>query len=297
MGAKGEDLAHLHPAVRDIALQSSPDRIRYVKTAKWILYPRAQVALNRLAGLIDYPTCARMPCLLIYGDSGIGKTMITEKFIRDHPAAFDASEGIEHRPVVAMQMPPAPDEKRFYMKLLAAVGAPTNETMPLPRLESIALRVVRALRPRMIIIDEVHNLLAGSAREQRRALNLLKFLANELLVSIIACGTSEALHAMQSDLQIASRFEPFELPRWTESKEFLAFLAAYTKAIPLRSPSNFTNKAAVGLLLGRSMGITGYLALILQRAAEAAIVAGKETVSLALLDDVSRDLRLTEIAA
>ncbi len=51
------------------------------------------------------------------------------------------------------------------------------------------------------IIDEVHHLLAGSHRDQRRALNLLKFLTNELKIVIVAVGTSDAFHALQTDFR------------------------------------------------------------------------------------------------
>ena len=38
-------------------------------------------------------------------------------------------------------------------------------------------------------------------------------LGNDLRMPVVALGTSEALYAMQADPQIASRFEPFALPR------------------------------------------------------------------------------------
>jgi ATP-dependent Clp protease ATP-binding subunit ClpA len=71
--------------------------------------------------------------------------------------------------------------------------------------------------PRILLIDEIHNLLSCSARDQRAALNAIKYLANKLRVSIVAAGTYGALHVMPADSQIASRFEQDELPVWTES--------------------------------------------------------------------------------
>ena len=37
----------------------------------------------------------------------------------------------------------------------------------------------------MIVVDEVHYLLAGSAHEQRASLNVLKFLSNQLKCAIV----------------------------------------------------------------------------------------------------------------
>jgi hypothetical protein len=120
-------------------------------------------------------------------------------------------------------------------------------------------------------VDEVHHLLSGSAREQRRSLNLLKFIANELRVCVVAIGTGEARIAIQTDLQVASRFEPCHLPRWTSTEEFRGFLAALLKGLPLHAPSDITGREAVHLLLMRSGGITGRITLIVARAAEMAI--------------------------
>ena len=41
-----------------------------------------------------------MPCMLLYGDSGRGKSMILEKMERQHPNSYDQRRGITKRPVV-----------------------------------------------------------------------------------------------------------------------------------------------------------------------------------------------------
>jgi Bacterial TniB protein len=46
--------------------------------------------------------------------------------------------------------------------------------------------------PRMLVVDEVHHLLGGTYREQRASLNLLKFLANDLQISMVQVGTRDA---------------------------------------------------------------------------------------------------------
>ena len=58
-------------------------------------------------------------------------------------------------------------------------------------------------------------------------MNQLKFLSNELRMPVVALGTSVALYAMQADPQIASRFEPFALPRWHESAALREFVVSF----------------------------------------------------------------------
>jgi hypothetical protein len=48
--------------------------------------------------------------MVLHGDSNIGKTLITAKFLREHPPVFDEQRGVEQRQVVAMQMPATPDQ-------------------------------------------------------------------------------------------------------------------------------------------------------------------------------------------
>lgn len=85
-----EDFGHLFLATRPIAALSAEERIHRIRADRWINYPRAQHALEKLEELIAFPQRARMPNLLIVGASGMGKTMIVEKFSRDHAAHFDA---------------------------------------------------------------------------------------------------------------------------------------------------------------------------------------------------------------
>ena len=288
-----EPMPHLTRAARDQLTLSDADRITAIYGARFVPHPNAKRVLERLNFLVGYPKCSRMQCLLLYGDSGMGKTMVVEKFLREHPPTFDTASGVARIPVVSVQMPPAPDEKRVYTQLMSAIGAPSMANERLHVLEERALRLLRKLEPKVIVIDEVHHLLSGSAREQRRSLNLLKFIANDLRVCMVAIGTADARIAIQTDLQVASRFEPCHLPRWSSTDEVRGFLAAFLKGLPLHEPSDITSREAVHLLLMRTGGITGRIALILARAAEMAIRKGTETVNAQWLELASRDLDLS----
>jgi hypothetical protein len=117
------------------------------------------------------------------------------------------------------------------------------------------MRVLRRVEPKMLIIDEAHDLLAGSYRDQRCALNLLKGLANDLRIPVIAVGTEDARHAIQTDPQVASRFDPLHLARWKESDAFRNFVAAFGKLPPLRKATlTHTDVCAVcGLCLDEDL--------------------------------------------
>ena len=119
-------LAHLSPAARPQALLPDDDRIRGIQRDRWVDYPRAAEARQRLERLLGTPERERMPCMVIHGESNIGKTLIVRKFQREHPTTFDDARGVERRQIVAMQMPATPEQHRFYSALLFELGAPHN---------------------------------------------------------------------------------------------------------------------------------------------------------------------------
>lgn len=133
-----------------------------------------------------------MPCLLIYGRSGVGKSMAIAKFLHSQPAVFDSGRGSTVMPVVAFQMPKEPIEEDFYEQMLGAVGISFKETMTKREASRLAMRMLRELGAKVLIIDEMNNLLAGTSRQQRLILNLIRFVTNELSMPIVCAGTPEA---------------------------------------------------------------------------------------------------------
>ncbi len=178
--------AHLTPLAAALLYEPPDRRIRAILGERWVLYPRAKQALGVLNRLVTLPRTTRMPSVAIYGDSGMGKTMLMERFCSDHPARFDPEAGVERTPVLALQMAGKPGERRLYVQLLAALGLPPpGSRASVVDLEQSALRLMRAIGVQVLVIDEVHNILAGSQREQRVVLNTLRYLSNELKLSLV----------------------------------------------------------------------------------------------------------------
>ena len=73
--------SHLTAAAAELLSESNANRIRAILGERWVHYPRAGHALQILNRLLEHPRTTRMPSIAIYGDSGMGKTMIMEKGI------------------------------------------------------------------------------------------------------------------------------------------------------------------------------------------------------------------------
>ena len=100
------------------------------------------------------------------------------------------------------------------------------------------IAILHDLGLHMIMIDEVHNLLAGTHREQRLFLNVLRYLSNELEVSLVCFRVSEAVDAIRGDVQLARRLDEHHLPNWRDDSEFSNMIQTLIAAMPLEKKSN-----------------------------------------------------------
>lgn len=271
------DLSHLHSTVRGSARLPAGERVELIRADRWIGYPKAVETVARLEALLGWPDKQRMPNLLLVGPTNNGKSMIVEKFRRGHPPVTEPDR--EHIAVVCVQMPSEPSVLRFYIALLAALGAPLQPRWRLAEVEQMSLSLLRSTGVRMLVIDELHNVLAGAGGSRREFLNLLRFLGNELHIPIVGVGTREAYLAIRSDDQLENRFEPVVLPLWTVSADTVSLLASFAAALPLQHPSSIATDDMAQYLLARCEGTIGELAHLLTAAAIAAVESGEESIN------------------
>jgi hypothetical protein len=230
-----------------------------------------------------------MQNMLIIGPTNNGKSMIIEKFYRQHLPKLSEDGSKEIVPVVVVQMPSEPSIARFYTMLLYAMNTPIAPKLRVSDLESLALRIMKTIGIRMLIIDELHNMLAGGPAVRREFLNLIRFLGNVLRISIVGVGTEDAYRAIRSDDQLENRFKPFILPRWRDNDELMSLLASFSSSFPLHRISDLHNKEMARYILARTEGTIGEISLLLIYAAIAAIESGEEAINSKTLSIVDYD--------
>ncbi|QNH62782.1 TniB family NTP-binding protein [Hymenobacter sediminicola] len=279
-------MEHLIEGLYAVALGDTPSRIHFIQSNRWIKYPAAERILERLEELLVHPKIARMPNLLLVGETNNGKTLLLKKFCQQHkPYATPGDEKMV-RPVITVEAPPKPDEKQFYRRLLDQLNAPYRLADRMDRMERQVFHVMQHLNARMLIIDEIQNLLAGSSTSQRVFLNVLKGMANELQIIIVAAGTMEARNAMSADPQMANRFVQKFLPKWHYAEDYLRLLASFERLLPLRKASGLSEPAIAERIYAMSEGTIGEISAVITAAAVAAIRSGKEHIDRKLLDQI-----------
>jgi hypothetical protein len=276
-------LTHLHPEIRALAVLPAAERLARLPSERWIGYSRAHQALAQMEALFaGEPNKVRPKNLLIVGPTNNGKTMIAEKFRRIHPRC--SADDHEIIPVLMVQMPPEATVPRLYSALLTVLGSPVGLHSRNDIREALVLRLLRDVGLRLLIIDELHNMLGASARRQRELLNWLRFLGNELRIPIVCLGLRDAWLALRSDDQLENRFHPFLLPLWEDGEEFARLLASFETMLPLREPSHLAEEPLRPLILRRSEGPIGEIAALLVRAATAALLNGDERIDPATIE-------------
>jgi hypothetical protein len=266
--------------------KSDSERINFILKDNWVGYPQAKKILKDMEELLEIPKIDRMPNMLLVGETNNGKSAILKKFLDMYPPYVDEEKGTAHRPVFLIQAQPSPDESRFYGQILHEAFYPHGK---LERAETKQLKVIKALSDlhvKVLVIDEFHHVLTGTANKQRIFLNVIKYLANELKISIIAAGIKEAYYVLSTDSQLMNRFKPKILPKWELNEDYYRLLATFEYRMPLKKKSNILEGNLPTKILVMSEGTIGEISNIIKLACKEAILRGEEKITHNILEKI-----------
>jgi hypothetical protein len=271
---------HLSETARALIDKTDEQRISAIREGSWLGYKDAKRILARMDDLLSYPRITRMPNMLLVAPSFNGKTSILERFLSLHAPDMDPAGEITICPVVMVEAPPKPDISDFYTRILDILMAPYKPTASVSEKYSQIKHLFRKMDVRMLIIDEIHHLIAGSLNRQQEFRNALKSLGNETKVVIVAAGIEDAYNAFNTDPQMSSRFTPEELPTWKANNEFGSLLATLELRTPLRRPSNLKDPGVMLSIHNRSEGTLGDMCDLVKELAVDAIRSKAECITL-----------------
>lgn len=279
-------IKHLTTKTAALIEGSNEQRISYIQAFKWIPYLRAESILGKMQDLLCFPKSDRMPNILLVGDTNNGKTAILKRFASKNGPYPQQSDGTLKWPVLYIQAPPEPDEKRFYNNILDTVVSPYKVNDRADRKLNQVIGVIRNLEVKVLVIDEIQHILAGNQTRQKHFLNVIKYLSNELMIPFIGAGVRTAMNAIQNEEQLSNRFEPVKLQRWTMGEEYLRLLASFEQILPLKKPSDLVEEGIAYKILSKSEGTIGEIAKVVRLAAIMAIQNKSERITPALLERV-----------
>lgn len=276
---------HLFPNYREQAELPDQARIDWLRRDRWISLPQAEAALDRLEELLTYPPRGRMPCLLLFGSTGMGKSEILNRFAERHAGTYDTRSGLTNMAVITVQMPPQPTEEEFYTELMLALNFGEVERFGLRSLRALARRTLSEFGTKVLVLDEIDKMLAGTGRQQRVFLNTIRFLTNDLSIPIVCAGTEDARIALLTDPNLADRFGAFQLVSWRNDHALRQLMISFAGLLPLRRPSQLDTPEVRQKVIALTQGVTGRIFRLIEAVAIAAIRNGREMIDAASFDD------------
>lgn len=275
---------------KELLAESTEHRIAHIKKSVFLPYPRAEALLQEMTELLDLPNSDRPPNLLVVARSNNGKTHILKEFMRRHPPDERPSGDVTFAPVVYVQAPPKPDNRLFMDSALRVFNIEPRRSATDTQKLQLLLDQLEACKTRVLLIDEIHSILAGAIHQREAVLNTLKYLSNESGVSIVAAGTVIARDALMAASELKSRFPLRYLTRWSVNMEFRQFLARLETTLPLREESQLSVPAMAKAIFGISDESIGGAVRVVRDAAVRALQAGQEQITLDLVESMHQKL-------
>jgi len=122
---------------------------------------------------------------------------------------------------------------------------------------------------------------------QQLFLNTIKYLSNELSLSIAGFGSTETKALVYSDEHLTQRFELIALPAWDKSRSWVVDVVRQRIALfPLRQPT-VVDRVFMNLLLQLCGPTGGRMLQMLERCARVAIQDGTERLTPTLMETVA----------
>ncbi|MFW3339825.1 TniB family NTP-binding protein [Aliarcobacter butzleri] len=274
---------NLAPQFRKYLEMSDEERIYFIQKDKWIDYPLANKVLLKMQDIFNAPKSIRSRGMLLYGDSNNGKTAILKKFYRD----FSKDEYIDEdgdlihlMPIVYVLSESSSDESVMFNKILSAMNVPTNHKEKIAKIKEEVIYHLGIMKTKLIIIDEIQNVLQGPYNKMTQLITSLKTLNNTTGIPIILAGTQDAMSAISIDNQTKSRFKPLELANWNNDENFSRFITTIEAMLPLKKASNlYQNYEVLTYLHELSNGCIGEVIDILKDASIYAIRTKSERIT------------------
>jgi hypothetical protein len=232
--------------------------------------------LTEVEWMVYEPRQTRARGLVICAGRGNGKTSLANLIHRQ----FSGYDDPELPCVVRISISGIRDARSLYGRILEELGSPARISHRLSDRELLVQRLLRDVDCRLLILDEVQDVLLGSEREQLRALEGIKLLMNELRLPVIAFGTEKAGQGFNADPHLQARFSQVAMPLWKADNTLANFLAAYERLLPLRKVSSLAAQDKVAFLAKASEGVLGKIVSRVKNAALAAIADSSEQVTL-----------------
>lgn len=257
----------------------------------WIDFDEARNAVETIVDVAHDDPEERPTCIVLTGQSGMGKTSILReaqrRLIEAFPEPADWGEA-RYQPVLRTVIPSSPTSLKINLALLWQQGWPirasTHKTADFKVVDLLA-----AQGTRLVAIDNVHVILTASGVARRDTLDAFRFLMSAGNVPLVVAGLDVARQIFADDVELAYRSIMLKLPLWQPGEPSQRLIRALARGMDMAEPEHLAAPAFAERIWRESGGVTGNFKRILHWSAK---VAKRQDRTLVTQDDISQALQL-----
>ncbi|QWT16525.1 TniB family NTP-binding protein [Sphingobium xenophagum] len=259
-------------------------------SAFWIDFAEARDAVETIVDVAHDDPEERPTCIVLTGQSGMGKTSILRETQRRLAEAFPepASWGeARYQPMLRTVIPSSPTSLKINLALLWKQGWPicsnTHKTADLKVVDLLAEQGTR-----LVAIDNVHVMLTASGVARRDTLDAFRFLMSAGNVPLVVAGLEVARQIFADDVELAYRSIMLQLPLWAPGEPSQRLIRALARGMGMVEPDHLAEPAFAERIWRESGGVTGNFKRILRWSGK---VAKRHDRALVTQDDISQALQ------
>lgn len=221
--------------------------------------------------------CAEPQCMLITGDTGVGKSRLLETFHSLHPHFINGDH--TETPVLLASLPLPATISGLFTAILACLKAPYPDRGNIEYKHTRLIQLLSRCYARMIILDEFQHLVErGTVRRIEVVADAIKSLINQTRLPFILVGMPSAAAVLECSPQLAGRF-PLRMAisafNWIEKPaDFERLLSCYEQGLPMDKASGLCDEDMPARFYLATGGNFRSLATLIQKAVRMALMQG-----------------------
>jgi Cdc6-like AAA superfamily ATPase len=274
----------------DYAGMPFAERMRQARSI-YVKYPRANAVYEAIKEIHNYSLTdpeAEPRGLVIKGPSGVGKTMIGNRYLGEFPLREE--EERRFVPVLRVVMPESATVRGLASKMLKALGDPDADVGPRNSMTSRLETYIKKCGVQLIIADEFQHLIhKQNMHVMFEAAEWLKVLMDETKTPVALIGTPACEQVLQADSQIWSRFRrrkqllPFDWNTDKQKEAFGKFLQELDNRLPFNDLAHLGDPDMAYRFYYATDGVIRLIVELLRTACEIALKRKMECLDLDIL--------------